>query len=351
MARVSVVVPTYNGSSFIKETLASVFAQTSLPGEVLVVDDASRDGTPEVVRAMANSAPVPIRLIVLSSNSGGPAHPLNVGIEAASGELISVLDQDDLFLPDRLESMVPVLASHPNMAFVFSAYGMVGKPASLVAPGLALPLVRQLMAADQDREQGSVIDGREAARWLLLHGNYVVGYPGFVFRRDSWKRKGGLDETLRISSDYDFLCWLCLGGAVGFIPRILCLRRIHERNLSATGIRGYLELARLVVRYVEEVAAGTECHQFWQGFRRPYLAMLIALGWLGYPREALGQFHLVNQTWGVRWDSWRFPAQLLVGSLRGRLKRGSRVEGAEVDEFVECLYELLRIANRQLLQA
>src|SRR5271155_1292358 len=100
--RISVVIPTYNCASLITETLQSVFAQSILPCEIVVVDDASIDGTAKAVAAIAKSSPVQIRLIELPQNSGGPARPLNIGVESAKGDLIATLDQDDGMPPSRL---------------------------------------------------------------------------------------------------------------------------------------------------------------------------------------------------------------------------------------------------------
>ena len=80
---ISVVIPAYNSASFMRETLASVFAQRRQPDEALVVDDASTDGTLALVRELAVTASVPPRLIELPKDMGGPAAPMNVGIEAA----------------------------------------------------------------------------------------------------------------------------------------------------------------------------------------------------------------------------------------------------------------------------
>lgn len=94
---VSVVIPTYNGARFIRDALESVFAQTQLPDEIIVVDDGSTDDTVEVVKQMTKESPHPVRLIKMTHNSGGPAAPINTGIAAAIGEFIAVLDQDDTF--------------------------------------------------------------------------------------------------------------------------------------------------------------------------------------------------------------------------------------------------------------
>src|ERR1041384_767882 len=106
---ISVIIPTYNSEKFISQALDSVFRQTRRPMEVLVVDDASTDGTCELVAALAQSAPVRLRLCRLSTNSGGPARPLNVGIGQATGALIATLDHDDLMLPEKLALQVACL--------------------------------------------------------------------------------------------------------------------------------------------------------------------------------------------------------------------------------------------------
>ncbi len=98
-SRVSVIIPTYNGSAFISEALESVWQQTHLPREIIVVDDASTDGTPELLRQLATRSLVPLRVIGLKDNCGGPAQRMNVGMTAATGELRLRLPRRSLLLP------------------------------------------------------------------------------------------------------------------------------------------------------------------------------------------------------------------------------------------------------------
>ncbi len=119
---VSVVIPAYNSSRFIRETLESVFAQTRLPIEIIVVDDASTDDTPAIVEAMAAESPVPLRLIRLPKNTGGPAIPMNVGIEAAKGDVIALLDHDDLMLPHKIATQMVVIEDNPDIELVMGDY-------------------------------------------------------------------------------------------------------------------------------------------------------------------------------------------------------------------------------------
>jgi glycosyltransferase involved in cell wall biosynthesis len=99
--RVSVIVPAYNSAAYLRETLRSIEQQSYRDFEVIVVDDASRDGTLEV----ASSAGGVVRAL-RSERNLGPAGARNLGLEHASGELVALLDADDTWLPGYLERQV-----------------------------------------------------------------------------------------------------------------------------------------------------------------------------------------------------------------------------------------------------
>lgn len=100
---VSVLIAAYNAEAFLERAVNSALQQTLPPREILIVDDASLDGTAETARALA-ARDSRIRLLRLGDNRG-PAGARNAGIDAARGEWIAVLDADDAFLPDRLERL------------------------------------------------------------------------------------------------------------------------------------------------------------------------------------------------------------------------------------------------------
>ncbi len=97
---ISVVIPNYNGERFVGKTLDSVLAQTWRNFEVIVVDDASADASPGIVEGYCGRDPR-VRLIRLPAN-GGVANARNTGILAARGSYIALLDNDDLWTPDKL---------------------------------------------------------------------------------------------------------------------------------------------------------------------------------------------------------------------------------------------------------
>jgi succinoglycan biosynthesis protein ExoO len=103
---VSVVMPAYNVGPVVATAIESVVAQTHGAHEIIVVDDASQDDTGAVVRNLAAANPR-IKLISLEEN-GGVSHARNVAIEQASGEWIAILDADDAWEPQRLETLLKI---------------------------------------------------------------------------------------------------------------------------------------------------------------------------------------------------------------------------------------------------
>jgi glycosyltransferase involved in cell wall biosynthesis len=331
-AQVSVVIPTYNGAPFIGDALRSVLGQTQPPAEIIVVDDASTDGTAEVVRRWSQRTSTPLRLISLAANSGGPARPLNVGIDAARHEFIAVLDQDDVFVPARLELLGTVLAAQRDASFAFSACGRLGSGTWRGSGGFqSASVLRRLHRAGGRRPGCQLIDGHLAAAVLMVHGDFVVGYPGFLFRRSDWRLKGGLDESLRVGSDYDLLCWLCLRGPAAFVPRALYLRRVHGANLSRGGTTTAADCLRVVRRYCGDVGPLPAQARHW--LRCLFLRRITCLSWDGAHRQAARLLWDCTSEWG--WTSetpWTAAKLLLLWAARSVLCGGTpaRPERAEI---------------------
>ena len=101
MPFVSVVIPTHNRASFLEEAASSVLEQTFDDLELIIVDDASTDGTANILDRLADQDRR-VRIIRRETSSGGPAVPRNEGIGMATGEMISFLDDDDRWHPERV---------------------------------------------------------------------------------------------------------------------------------------------------------------------------------------------------------------------------------------------------------
>lgn len=118
---VSIIVPVYNVEKYITETMDSVRAQTYSHWELLLVEDGSRDKTPQIIREyMENTQDDRIRLIILPENIGA-ARARNKGLVEAKGRYITYLDSDDVWMPEKLEHQL-AFATKKQAAFCFTGY-------------------------------------------------------------------------------------------------------------------------------------------------------------------------------------------------------------------------------------
>ena len=113
--KVSVVIPAYNHADYLPECLESVLRQTRAPHEVIVIDDGATDNTPEVMHRYLNN---PLLRYVRTENRGTAA-ARNVGIAMSSGDIIGLLDDDDVWYENKLELQIP-LFSDPAVGIVYS---------------------------------------------------------------------------------------------------------------------------------------------------------------------------------------------------------------------------------------
>jgi glycosyltransferase involved in cell wall biosynthesis len=217
---VSVVIPTYNSGEFIEQTLESVFQQTRLPAEIIVVDDASTDNTLELVNALSQSTSIPIRVLALSQNSGGPARPLNAGIGQAIGPIIATLDHDDRMMPEKLEFQVACLQRDEQLGLVLSNfYYCQNNVRHDVSP---LALLRDLLGVVGESlgEECYRVSARDLYA-ALVDKPLAGSCSNFLFPKRVWAACGGFDEQITSCCDLGFLQAVALGHHVGVVNRTL----------------------------------------------------------------------------------------------------------------------------------
>jgi glycosyltransferase involved in cell wall biosynthesis len=139
---VSVVIPTFNRSKLLNRAIGSVLNQTHLAAEIIVVDDASSDDTPEVMAQYAGT--VPLVYARLDRNGGGGV-ARNAGIRRASGDYIAFLDSDDAWAPDHLRDLLEAAAAHTGH-FAVASSALVRGRKTRVLPGWKYPQDRSIAA-------------------------------------------------------------------------------------------------------------------------------------------------------------------------------------------------------------
>ena len=174
MTRVSVIVPALDLSTLIGEAIASIQAQSRPVDEIIVVDDRSHDGTGETVAGLARQDS---RLKLLTGEGRGPAAARNLGIRAASGEVIAFLDGDDVWPLERIEHQLRRLDAGD-------------------APDIVSGLIRRFRHFDTAAL--APVDAEAAA----LPG---ANLGACLYRREVFQRIGLFDESLTWCEDHDLM--------------------------------------------------------------------------------------------------------------------------------------------------
>ncbi|MBI3332745.1 MAG: glycosyltransferase [Candidatus Omnitrophica bacterium] len=221
--RVTVLMTVYNGMPYLKEAIQSLLGQTFSDFELLIIDDASTDGSSACIESFRDPR---IRL-VRSRQNRGQADSLNQGLSLASSPYIARMDQDDVSLPDRLAAQVSFLDAHPDLAAAGSwLYWVDSNGRKTGVTGLRI------------EDFGSFLG-------ILLGQATPVGHPTAMFRREVFAAVGTYDPAFAPCEDYELWCRIALRRyRAGMIPRPLLMLRLHDRQQSATKLTLQQEQAK-----------------------------------------------------------------------------------------------------------
>ncbi|MBI5948599.1 MAG: glycosyltransferase family 2 protein [Chloroflexi bacterium] len=197
---VSVVIPVYNGERFLGEAIESVCWQTYRKFEVIVVDDGSTDGSAAIARAAAG-------VTCIQQENRGLAGARNTGIRAALGQLVALLDADDIWTPDKLARQVEWMGAAPGFEYTTTL------SLEFVEDGSPPPPVFRPEAVGKPS-------------MTQLPSTWVV-------RREAFQAVGLFDESYRYAEDVEWLFRARRAGiSYGIVPEVMVLRRFHGENLS-----------------------------------------------------------------------------------------------------------------------
>ena len=209
---VAVIVPAYRAAHLLDTTLASVAGQTRPPERVVVVDDASGDGSVAAARAWSDR--LPLSVIELQENLG-PAGARRLAIASTSTDRIALLDADDVWLPDHLETMSAALDAHG---------GLITADALRWIPGRAL--------AARGIESDLPVPPVAEQRIAILRSDFV--FVGTMFARDLYEAAGGFRDEFHGTEDWDL--WIRMvreGAEVRRAPHPTVLYRLTTSSVSA----------------------------------------------------------------------------------------------------------------------
>jgi glycosyltransferase involved in cell wall biosynthesis len=244
--RVSVMIPAYNQEAFIEETLASVLSQSYPDLEVVVVDDGSRDETPNIIRRLAAHD----RRIVAIYSDVNEGHSVNTnrGFDHCTGEFIALLGGDDVMLPGKIERQVDFMQAHPEC-------GVSTHDVEVFDSRTGATLYR---LNDRFARKDGGVEVLFTTNWLF--GREVKAIPSSSMYRASCIGPRRYDLRLRIINEWlhEIDCLTASGLRWCSMPDVLVRYRVHDRQMSRSaeaGERGFEEsmmvLAIAGVRYPE----------------------------------------------------------------------------------------------------
>jgi glycosyltransferase involved in cell wall biosynthesis len=206
--RFSIVIPTFNRAEMLGDAIRSALEQDHADREIIVVDDGSTDQTASIVRGFGAT------IRYLRQENQGKAAALNLGISAIQGDVVIVLDDDDIFPQWTLAKHAAALAANPCAAFSYGRY--------LRFQGQAPP-------ANDLLEDGAPVPRGDPRRLIVkLMENCFIPNPCWAVRRPAQMSAGPYDVALARSQDYDMALRLARANEGTFIDDIVFYQRKHE---------------------------------------------------------------------------------------------------------------------------
>jgi glycosyltransferase involved in cell wall biosynthesis len=220
---ISVVLPTHNRAGLLPRAIASVLAQTDVAFELIVVDDASGDGTAKYLATLSDPS---VRVLTAQTNLG-PSGARNRGLEAARAPAVAFLDSDDCYRPRRLAASLAALRDPAVVAVLSSALKHDrGVPREARIPDLTLQPA--------------------AFEWALICDLIPVEATSLTIRREAALAVGGFSAALRLAEDREFLIRLARRGSGRLVSEVLWEKSWVDDSLSndwrkaGAGLRAYL---------------------------------------------------------------------------------------------------------------
>jgi glycosyltransferase involved in cell wall biosynthesis len=225
MPNVSIILPTFNRTKYLKLAIDSVFAQTYTDWEMIIADDGSADETKAYLRSIEASQVRPIWL----RHSGNPSRVRNAAIDAANGRYLAFLDSDDIWAPSKLEKQIGALRDRQQCRWSYTNCNLIDENGHPVANEHLPTTVPQ---------EGWIFEP-------LLRLEVAISMPSVVAERDLVGEIGGFDERQQFAEWHDLCLRLAMKSEVVALRESLCSVRAHTEHYSADRIAAHISWMRL----------------------------------------------------------------------------------------------------------
>jgi len=239
MPAVSIIIPTYNRASLVMKAIDSVLAQTYKDYELIVVDDGSTDNTKELLQHYGDD------IKYIYQHNGGVNKARNTGIDAAVGQYIALLDNDDLWREDKLAIQMSIFQRHPGFAYLFSDFSILKSDGTVKQGGLLSWKPLQARWLDkygrklEPANESSCLSGKEEAVYqcdlykVMLEQPLVLPTTA-IFDRKFFDAGLRLPEDDPICGDWEYFARLSKGRKALFMSLETAINRSHEDEVRLT---------------------------------------------------------------------------------------------------------------------
>lgn len=242
MAKVSVIIPVYNGEKYIAEALDSALNQTFTDYEVIVVNDGSVDSTEDIVANYVQKHPE--KIFYFYQKNRGLAAARNAAIHYSKGKYLALLDADDRWLPERLEETVKVMENDSTVGLVHSNIIRFSDNGVLDIP----------------KRKTKYLNGMIFNHIFLRDAH--IACPTVLIRRSSLDELGMFDENLSYLGCEDRDLWLRIArhSKVSYIDKVLAYYRINANSMSHNQDKMHKARLYVVDKHVPEDTEYSEFH-------------------------------------------------------------------------------------------
>lgn len=208
---ISVLMSAYNSERYVREAVESILNQTFGDFELILIDDGSKDSSPQILTELADRD---ARIRFISRLNKGLTKTLNEALSLARAPLIARMDADDVSMPDRFEKQVEYLESHPECVCVGSRVELID------------PLGSVFRTSDHKLMHEEIDAGlMKGVGWSIVH-------PVAMIRRDALEKVGGYREQFETSQDLDLFLRLAEVGRLANLPDVLLQYRQHFESVA-----------------------------------------------------------------------------------------------------------------------
>jgi glycosyltransferase involved in cell wall biosynthesis len=287
--------PVYNSEKYIEQSVRSILNQTYENFELIIVNDASTDGTATKLNIVND----PRTKILTNKANLGNYPSRNLGLKVARGEYLFVMDADDLALPHRIERQLSYMVNHPDVGIISTSFRRFGAGNNIV---VNYPL------------------DHESLKVYFLENNYCL-HPGLCIRRRFFNSWDALlyNEQYQYASDYDFVSRNFRNFKICNIPEVLVEYRVHENQITSSKYPEQQEYAdKIRVNYLSNIDLfpdDTEKEIHLSFMKRSYFRNFNMRDYLRWSNKIV-HFNTYNPF---------FKNELLIRFLRNKLKVQARI--------------------------